>query len=240
MSYCVNCGVELRESERKCPLCDTTVVNPNHSFNEDAKPAYPIALYAERMNENRKLTFVLASVLFLLPVGICFVCDLVLNNDLSWSWYVFGGVGMLWIMLFPPIILKRNKASISLFCDTVGMLALLYLVERRSLIESTETKEWFFPLAMPIVLTVAVLAMITIFAIQLNKGSYLYVVALLLVLMPVLAISLEIITTLYQSMSVKLSWSLIIAFICLLLSLIALVVARKRDLKNSIKKHFHV
>ena len=26
--YCVKCGVELGESEKKCPLCGTTVFHP--------------------------------------------------------------------------------------------------------------------------------------------------------------------------------------------------------------------
>ena len=29
MSYCVNCGVELDNSLKKCVLCDTPVINPN-------------------------------------------------------------------------------------------------------------------------------------------------------------------------------------------------------------------
>ena len=29
MSYCVNCGVELDNSAKKCALCATPVVNPN-------------------------------------------------------------------------------------------------------------------------------------------------------------------------------------------------------------------
>ena len=41
MSYCVSCGVELRESESHCPLCDTKVVNPRKPYNENAERAYP-------------------------------------------------------------------------------------------------------------------------------------------------------------------------------------------------------
>lgn len=29
MSYCVNCGVKLDPSLKRCPLCNTPVVNPN-------------------------------------------------------------------------------------------------------------------------------------------------------------------------------------------------------------------
>ena len=28
MSYCVNCGVELCDSAKECPLCNTPVINP--------------------------------------------------------------------------------------------------------------------------------------------------------------------------------------------------------------------
>ena len=28
MSYCVNCGVELEKSEKRCPLCGVEGINP--------------------------------------------------------------------------------------------------------------------------------------------------------------------------------------------------------------------
>ncbi len=39
MSYCVNCGVKLKKSEKVCPLCNTKVINPN-IINDDYKPVY--------------------------------------------------------------------------------------------------------------------------------------------------------------------------------------------------------
>ena len=43
MSYCVNCGVELEPSLKKCPLCNTPVINPNElqKIGEAVSP-YPI------------------------------------------------------------------------------------------------------------------------------------------------------------------------------------------------------
>ena len=40
MSYCVNCGVKLASSERKCPLCNTVVYNPNIK-EDNYYPNYP-------------------------------------------------------------------------------------------------------------------------------------------------------------------------------------------------------
>ena len=37
MSYCVNCGVRLDASLKKCPLCNTPVIHPN----ETAVPTSP-------------------------------------------------------------------------------------------------------------------------------------------------------------------------------------------------------
>ena len=39
MSYCVNCGVKLKQSEKVCPLCNTMVINPNN-LNNDFIPVY--------------------------------------------------------------------------------------------------------------------------------------------------------------------------------------------------------
>ena len=39
MSYCVNCGVELDDSAKKCALCSTPVINPNIQEKPDETPA---------------------------------------------------------------------------------------------------------------------------------------------------------------------------------------------------------
>ena len=41
MSYCVNCGVELDDSAKKCALCDTPVINPAKAENISEKTAAP-------------------------------------------------------------------------------------------------------------------------------------------------------------------------------------------------------
>lgn len=44
MSYCVNCGVELSEELRSCPLCQTPVYHPEKEKNaEEAVPVFPVS-----------------------------------------------------------------------------------------------------------------------------------------------------------------------------------------------------
>ena len=43
MSYCVNCGVELDPSLKRCPLCNTPVIHPSQLAQKDtqARSFYP-------------------------------------------------------------------------------------------------------------------------------------------------------------------------------------------------------
>ena len=55
MSYCVNCGVELEKSEKKCPLCGVEVINPAQP-PEDKEPRqrpYPNRIEELSMNINK-------------------------------------------------------------------------------------------------------------------------------------------------------------------------------------------
>ena len=38
--YCIKCGVELKDSEEKCPLCGTVVFHPDMKRPDGEKP-YP-------------------------------------------------------------------------------------------------------------------------------------------------------------------------------------------------------
>ena len=46
--YCIKCGVELADSEKKCPLCGTVVFNP-----ELSRPALRMRQFAAMIEELR-------------------------------------------------------------------------------------------------------------------------------------------------------------------------------------------
>ena len=41
MSYCVNCGVQLDKTAKRCPLCNTPVINPSEAIDTVSKTPYP-------------------------------------------------------------------------------------------------------------------------------------------------------------------------------------------------------
>lgn len=115
MSYCVNCGVELRESESHCPLCDTRVVNPRKPFNEHAERAYPKTNDIILTAEDRMMTVILITVLTFLPALTCLIVDYVISGKCTWSYYVVIAMSVIWSFIVPPIILKRNRIVITHF-----------------------------------------------------------------------------------------------------------------------------
>ena len=68
--YCVNCGVNLADTEKKCPLCETEVYHPVIKQGEVQK-LYPSGRMPEKKS-GLKLAAGAGIVVFVLAIIICF------------------------------------------------------------------------------------------------------------------------------------------------------------------------
>mgnify|MGYP000567988434 CR=1 FL=1 len=85
MSYCVNCGVELDDSAKKCALCGAPVLNPYLDEPEEAlPPPYPDRLALPEGTNRRYIAF-LVSMVLLIPNLICGVANLLILDSGVWS-----------------------------------------------------------------------------------------------------------------------------------------------------------
>ena len=151
MSYCVNCGVELADSEKRCPLCGVEVVNPVKPWVEPKTPPYPERLERIMSRIDRRFFAGLLGVILLIPVCITLLIDLLANNGVTWSAYVVGGITVFFFVVVFPLILKKNHLYELYAIDFSVILLYLLLI---NVIDDTQV-EWFFPLAMPLVLILA-------------------------------------------------------------------------------------
>ena len=129
MSYCVNCGVELADSERRCPLCHTEVHNPRQPYDRRIPKPFPNRLDLFEPEDNRGFAAAITTLLLALPAAICLACDVAYTRGAGWSMLVTGAMAMLWVFIVPPIFLRRHKV---LFCgtlDTAAVLGYLWMVE---------------------------------------------------------------------------------------------------------------
>ena len=67
--YCVKCGAELADSEKKCPLCGTTVFHPELPRTL-ADPPFPPDRRIRPEDVNRSGVLFVLTVLALLPAVI--------------------------------------------------------------------------------------------------------------------------------------------------------------------------
>ncbi len=234
MSYCVNCGVELKESESHCPLCDTRVSNPHKPFNENAERTYPI--HKDLMvGENRLMTVLLITLLMMVPSLTCLIVEYVISKTNNWSLYVLCGMSVLWTFTVPPLVLKKHKDVITVVIGTISLSVGLWVTEK-----VTGNIRWFFPLAFPIIISTATLLLVFIVIMRFVEPGVMKLIAFSMYFIALLIVVIEIVTDLYISSVAQLEWSVIVFIPLVLLATAALVVDRKRNVKDEIKKKFHM
>ena len=141
--YCIKCGVELADSEKKCPLCGTVVFNPEVA-RPDGAPPYPREHGPVNENVNRIGVLFIVSVLFLLPIVTVLLCDWQINRKLVWSGYAAGAVLLLYVLVVLPMWFKLPNPVIFIPVDFAA--AALYLLY----INFATGGHWFLSFAFPV------------------------------------------------------------------------------------------
>lgn len=140
--YCVNCGVKLADSEKSCPLCGTVAFHPDISRPE-AEPLYPENVLPVPQVSSRGAQ-IIATAMFLLPMIICFLCDLQINRALTWSGYVIGALLTAYVVFVLPHWFRRPNPVV--FCAVDFVAAGLYLLY----INHATGGDWFLSFAFPV------------------------------------------------------------------------------------------
>lgn len=141
--YCINCGVKLADSEKKCPLCNTVVCHPDF-IKTSGTPLYPRNKMPKSSSSSKALNSTII-VLFLIPLLVCFFADLSLDGKMEWFGYVAGALMVSYIALALPRWFKKPNPVIFVPCDFVA--SALYLLY----INSVTDGNWFWSFALPVV-----------------------------------------------------------------------------------------
>lgn len=140
--YCVNCGVKLSDTEKKCPLCQTVAFHPD-IIRESADPLYP----PERQIDpqvNIKVAQIIITTSYLLALLISLICDLQLNGSITWAGYVIGALLVSYVTVFLPTWFQRPNPVVLVPCDFAAVgVYLLY-------INLASGGRWFLSFAFPV------------------------------------------------------------------------------------------
>lgn len=140
--YCVNCGVKLSDTEKRCPLCQTTVYHPDLP-HRGADPLYPEGLGPAPQIDSWLLQSIITTA-YLLAILISLVCDLQLGEGISWAGYVIGGLLLSYVIIILPLWFSKPNPVIFVPCDFAAVgLYLLY-------IDLATGGHWFLSFAFPV------------------------------------------------------------------------------------------
>ncbi len=234
MSYCVNCGVELENSQGKCPLCDTVVQNPMEPYDPRAKKPYPPRTPEQNLTINRKYYVLLLSIAFLVPALICFVLDL-LSGAIDWSLYPMGAILMVFVFFAVPGLVSKYRLYTSILADGAAICGYLKLVQWLG-----KGGIWFDSIVFPLLILAVMMTLAMAASIRQRLVAGLLVPAVALVLIGILAIVTELLIGSSVQHALRLTWSPFVLIPCFLVGLALFLVHMNQPLRSQLHRRLHI
>lgn len=227
--YCVKCGVELADSERKCPLCKTPVYFPN--LPEDPERPYPEFTKMKDEISQKGIHFIV-SFLFLIAAVIPVVCDASLNSGIGWSGLVVGGLILGYVAFILPTWFRHPSPAIFLPVDfAVAGLYLFY-------INFVARGGWFLSFALPILAALALIVCSAAILIYYLRCAYLYIFGGAFIGFSFFSVFVEFMLHVNFGIHERLLWSVYPFIALFLIGIMLIVIAIVPPFRESLKKIF--
>lgn len=228
--YCVNCGVQLAHTENSCPLCHTRVYHPDLSRPEVA-PLYPNSTETKKPI-NRWSIMLIVTILYLLPISICLVCDLSISGKIEWSGYVLGSMAIIYAAFLLPAWFEHPNPVIFVPC-TFGVIAafLLYINWKLS-------AKWFLTFALPVTAAFGLLVTALVTLQRYIRRGRLYIYGGFTISLGAFCVLLEILLHITFGLPGFGTWSLYPLVTLTILGLAIIATAIFRPLQEMLEKRF--
>lgn len=229
--YCVKCGVELSDSETRCPLCGTAVFHPEIS-RPAAEPPYPRDACPRPEEVNRTGLLFILTVLFLLAAIITLLCDWRMNGSVVWSGYAAGGLLLGYIIFILPFWFHSPSPVVFVPVDFAA--AALYLLY----INYASGGRWFLTFALPVTGGAALIVTAVITLVHYLHAGYLFIYGGAFLLTGGYVVMLEFLLNLTFHIHEVFFWSFYPLSVCTILGLALILIGTCRPLRESLHKKF--
>lgn len=218
--YCIQCGVKLADTEKRCPLCGTVPFHPDIP-REQGTPLYPPDRYP-RQQVSRKGVLGVVTILLMIPMLITLICDLGINARITWSGYVIGALGLGYVAAVLPLWFRRPNPAIFVPCDFLAVGAyVLY-------IDLSLKGGWFLGFAFPVIGYLGLLVSTVVILIHYTRRGALYIYGGALMALGAFLPLMELLMVITFRLPVFIGWSLypLVALVLLGGALIFLAICR--------------
>ena len=134
----------------------------------------------------------------------------------------------------PEIIYHKLNVYLSVFLDGLAVVVYLYL-----LTWLTESNDWFFGVAVEIVLFITVILELYILCLRVLPKSILTYALYTVTALGILCVGLELLIDKLVLTEISVDWSAIIATICIIIDVALICVLSMRRLRNAVRRRLH-
>ena len=234
MSYCVNCGVQLDRTAKRCPLCNTPVMNPKELIDTKSPTPYPKTKGQVDQIKHTDLAILLFSVLGSTSAA-CGLINFFVVNQSPWSLYIVGACFMLWVFFIPAVIYTRLPVYVSLFLDGLAVTVYCYLISL-----NTSSRTWFEGLAVPIISIFTLLIILFAFLIRNISASMLSIAIYLFAEIGIFVICLEYYIRAFLNKNFAVSWSAIVLICCICIDIVLVTIITRSRLREAVRRRLHL
>lgn len=233
MSYCVNCGVKLDAALKKCPLCNTPVVNPN-----DLKKEVVTSPFASESGQpesvRRKDWGLLLSVVMSATALSCGLLNLFVFRGTSWSLLIIGVCILIWVLAIPLFIYTKIPVYISLLFDGFAVGIYLYMISFM-----TPDITWLIELALPITALITLETILLAALCRKVSSAFLAVALYIFIGIAVLCVGIELLVRHFLMFVPALTWSAVVLTACAIISIVLITILSKKRLRNAVRRRLH-
>lgn len=234
MSYCVNCGVELAEYIKKCPLCSTEVINPNEPYNFAAAPPYPEYQPLPKQKISPKVVLGIIAIIFLLPAAVCLLADISTDGNFSWSGYVVASLFAVYTVITSALIVHTESLLLEQIFDYMAILLLLVYVEYQC------GGDWFLTFALPLLCVAALSTLVLTFLIRVLNKRVLTVISIALIISGILCVICDVMIKYNFYNNVSVGWSLYPFISLVIMGSVLLFIDNNKYIKRRLEKKFFI
>ena len=234
MSYCVHCGVELDASLKRCPLCNTPVLDPHHIPTGEAISPYPSKKGKVDEPVRRKDVAIFYTI-FLIAVSItCGLLNRFVFSRAPWALMVFGLCLMFWVFSIPFLMYRKISPYFAIILDSGAVILYLYMIA--ILIGKFQ---WFYSLALPIPLLFTILWVISMALHQKVSHSYAALALYVLSDIAIFNIGIELLCRQYLELPYRITWSAVVLTVCVILGILVASLFFIPRLREAARRRLH-
>jgi hypothetical protein len=232
MALCVNCGVELDDGMKICPLCGRYQGNGGEQKN--LSPDNPSGIIQVQKKENTRYLWELSGIITFSGIAVCTIVELLISKGLRWSLFSDVSIVAAWLVL-TLFLYGRKRPLIVIPGLMVTILAALFVINLIA-----PGRSWFIPVALPLVIAAFLAGGIVILLYRVAHFKGFNVIALALIVLSGFCIVTEMILDNYLKGFVDLRWSLITSVSILPVALILFFYHYRLKKGNRLDSFFHV